>query len=538
MLRGPELSGRTIKRFAVRGALALAVLAAGPACAKPSEGQSKSSSNTREFQAEFPFSDTAYLLGGPHSDGLSKGKRYAVDWGWEIVDCPGGKPLSNRWVEASASGKVTKVGNERDPKDPFHSVVELSHGNFGGKDITTGYMHLANIQVNVDEEVQVGTKLGNPSCEVSPGGSTSGVHAHTYVKVNGEPVDIDGFTISGWRINAAEGNYQGTLTKAGEQTRTADKRRCDPGKCGDIRNDVSREGVQVTQLRIAAPAPNANSSIQSHEIIASSSTETPTPTATATATKTNTLVPTLTPTRTPTRTPTNTPAPSPLTLDQQAVENVLRIWLNFFDERPNNKQNPQDKSTPSYVHKLRFHTNPAELERWRSFIRGVAVSNTHPSTKPLAISWEYTDVGLVARSNLREVGEAEFNNLKVVKIEGEKITDADRANGLFWRGRVEGGVITRARVAKEYVRTHNEEEARRLLSSPAPRLPSVFSAWENDTWAARAIKNPNWNEYQSYKKSGGPSLGISDFDIPTALLTTVGTMCDLRGGLHCLVINR
>lgn len=559
MLRGPELSGRTIKRFAVRGALAFLVFTAGPACAKPSEGQSKSSSNTREFQTEFPFSDTAFLLGGPHSDGLSKGKRYALDWGWEIEACPGGKPLTHRWVEASASGKVTKVGNERDLKDPFHSVVELSHGNFSGKDITTGYMHLANIQVNVDQEVQVGTKLGNPSCEVSPGGSTSGVHAHTYVKVNGEPVDIDGFTISGWRINAAEGNYQGTLTKAGEQTRTADKRRCDPGKCDDIRNDITRENnLQITGPQIAAPAPTT--STQSMEITASTLVptpglataaspvpaispvakvvESPKPVASPqVAAKVPTTPPS--PTRAPAL-PSNAAAPlekaqpkaDDLPLSYRAAEIALQGWFESLNPKSAKPKRYSDGRTQQEV--FFVAGKQEDFEQWREYLQSVLQDSrrglsARMMVKPFTLTWSLkssTQNGI--NNTTRETGIAEYNGLHLWQSVPNGLSLAEKANtgyddrySVIWR------MVSRNKIVYERPGLQNPAQAAAFFAKPVPSSTKNFSPWKDDQFSTEV-----WMSRSKPPKVEFLDYGISLLRVSTYMEVVFPTKA-IADGIYC-----
>lgn len=169
----------------------------------------------------------------------------------EIRPCPSPTP-KDRFITASASGTIRKVGREDDPRDPFHSIVIVNHGMY-----ETGYMHLANISVQKGQVVKVGDLLGNPSCEVPPGGRATGVHAHTFVLKDGKPVPIDEFSFSGWRADYDEKNARGVFMKEGEVTRIADKGRCGPDEatiknCGGIRNDITHLAAGMRVFHVDA----------------------------------------------------------------------------------------------------------------------------------------------------------------------------------------------------------------------------------------------------------------------------------------------
>lgn len=245
-----------VPAFALRTSLAILTAACGSSEAQPPSSPSGSevksgSEISSEISLEYPFSGLWYLTTGPHFDGLTGGIRAALDFAPpERVDCPGGNPLvkrfveEKRFVEASASGKVAVVGNEKDPTDKNHSIVEIDHGQ-GWR---TGYMHLANMLVNVGQEVKQGERLGNPSCEVSPGGSTSGIHLHWYAKKDGKWIPANEIVLSKGSVEAGVNNKEGTLIPPDGLVRTADTRRCGPDEnsikaCGGIRNDLSKEVI-------------------------------------------------------------------------------------------------------------------------------------------------------------------------------------------------------------------------------------------------------------------------------------------------------
>lgn len=200
---------------------------------------------------ELPFSGTWYFTKGPHSDDLSRGMRYALHFAPpEIIPCPSGKPLEGRYVTAAALGKVTVVGNEKDPANKNHSIVEIQHPN----GYTTGYMHLENIKPRVGQEVKQGDILGNPSCEYPPGGKISVEHLQFYLKRAGLPVRISEISLSGYKITEGDREGLGNLSKPGEKIRTPDQRGCDNDKiCGGIRNDLTSSSKPPSES-VAKPA--------------------------------------------------------------------------------------------------------------------------------------------------------------------------------------------------------------------------------------------------------------------------------------------
>jgi len=206
----------------------------------------------KKIELELPFSDsqTWYYTGGPHSDGLSHGVKYAVDFAADrITACPA-PPVVSRHVTAAASGEVIVSGRGGRWFDRNHSlvVIQLENG------LQTGYMHLANIEVRAHQRVEKGDVLGNPSCESPPRGHAEAAHVHFFLRDEvGRPIKIAGFALSGWRINEARGNYQGTMTKEGSQYRTAITDRCGPTdasirRCGGIRNDLSEGDGELFEL--------------------------------------------------------------------------------------------------------------------------------------------------------------------------------------------------------------------------------------------------------------------------------------------------
>ncbi len=161
--------------------------------------------------------------GGPHSAWIQQlSSSNGLPPAWELQGAlaaldfaPGadqsGCVPSNRWIVASASGRVVRSGN---------GVVVLDLDGDGHEQ--TGwvllYLHVATKnRVPLGDWLNIGDWIGHPSCE---GGIATGTHLHFARKYNGEWVLADGplpFTLSGWVAHAGKKPYEGTLTK-GDKT--------------------------------------------------------------------------------------------------------------------------------------------------------------------------------------------------------------------------------------------------------------------------------------------------------------------------------
>lgn len=155
-----------------------------------------------ELRLPWGNGETWYYTGGPHT-GSAGGVRYskaAIDF------APGGGSgcfNSGSWVRAAKAGTVVYANC---------NFVRIDHG--GGW--STGYFHLSSIQVHVGQQVQVGTKLGHPSCGVGAScgwsGRATGSHVHFDTRINNKPQRIAGTSLDGWVVGAAASDYYGTLT--------------------------------------------------------------------------------------------------------------------------------------------------------------------------------------------------------------------------------------------------------------------------------------------------------------------------------------
>jgi len=240
---------KKIARFVAPTAMAVsAAVYGGAVCAEEDPPKSSELQNRLEYSLTLPSApdETWWFTAGPHYDeGSASRVKYAIDLTpiESPLACPGSEPVMEKPVRAIADGVVTVVGNEKDPKDKNHSVVEVDHGD----GFSSGYMHLDDMQVDVGQTVNQGDELGYVSCEVPPGGRTDGQHLHFYGKLDGKPIEVDRIVMSGWTVEGSGENNQGTMSKSGEDKRTADRRRCGPqtfsirncDKDEKIRNDIS-----------------------------------------------------------------------------------------------------------------------------------------------------------------------------------------------------------------------------------------------------------------------------------------------------------
>lgn len=233
------------RSLAIAASLALLCAACGD-----ERGTEQAQSADEGFVLPWGTDESWYLVGGPHCDSSADDcggqPRYALDFA-PVAPMYGNacRPaaLKPYWVTAVAPG-VVRVASA--------SLVEVEHEN-GER---SGYYHLltSSIPIEPGDTVSAGDRLGHPSCEHLRGGASRGAHVHLYVCAAGAGDDgclgnsrltlpIDGIRLSGWRISADEGNYEGTLQR-GNDIREAINLRCDASaqaspECGDRRNDVS-----------------------------------------------------------------------------------------------------------------------------------------------------------------------------------------------------------------------------------------------------------------------------------------------------------
>ncbi|MEZ4595267.1 MAG: LysM peptidoglycan-binding domain-containing protein [Chloroflexota bacterium] len=154
--------------------------------------------------------ETWYFTGGPHGG-------WAAGSAWAALDfAPPADQLgciqSESWVTAMADGLVTR-------SDFGAVVVDLDMPNdpadgFAGTGWAITYMHLeTRDRIPVGTPVQIGDRLGHPSCE---GGFSNGTHLHVTRTYNGRWVAADGsipFNLAGWVAQGLGAEYDGLLIR-------------------------------------------------------------------------------------------------------------------------------------------------------------------------------------------------------------------------------------------------------------------------------------------------------------------------------------
>ena len=177
------------------------------------------------LQLPWAVGETWYLTGGPHGG-------WDIGSAWAALDfVPGGEQLgcvqSQEWVTAMSSGMVTRSSHGA-------VVIDLDGDNYAGTGWAILYMHLeSRDRIPVGTPVQVGDKLGHPSCE---GGFSNGTHVHIARLYNGRWVSADGplpFKLGGWQAQGLGREYDGLLVRG-----DVSKEACE---CREDMNAIMRE---------------------------------------------------------------------------------------------------------------------------------------------------------------------------------------------------------------------------------------------------------------------------------------------------------
>jgi len=67
----------------------------------------------------------------------------------------------------------------------YGTLVVISHGTQGGRDVSTAYAHMGLLAVREGQVIERGDKVG----EIGNEGNSTGPHLHFEVRLNGDPVD-------------------------------------------------------------------------------------------------------------------------------------------------------------------------------------------------------------------------------------------------------------------------------------------------------------------------------------------------------------
>ncbi len=483
-----NLSSRKAIRFAPISIAGLVALACSGG------GNKNTVKNTQEFEDKepsgyalpFPRGETWFLTGGPHADGFSNGVRYAIDIAPpEGGFCPadGRKfTIDNRVVTASASGEVIVKGDDKNRNDPHHSEIRIK----GKSGLTQVYIHLDNTQVKEGDKVKQGTPLGNPSCEFPPGGGNTGPHVHIGLMKDGQAIPIDGVIVGGWTIHE-----NGTMTKDGEKTRIAHSGRYGENSAG-IRNDLPNTSNKAVVAGPKDPIPPISATITSKEVFPATVTPTPKPTE---APK-----------------PTETPKPTstvekPKTIEEQAKKASLSYFFRLLDST--------QKAADSY-NKVEltssFSITGKTAAEHQSLLEGKQILQ---DSDLIETTWVYS-VEQGSKKFTKNFGQAEIKNIKLNTLSTIPVNDADKANGIQWKGNIQITFIDRYRIVKPwfnwaiaYFSEYGNEEEWEKANLPKPTIP--FTQWENGTIQIPILlKNDTW---QIQSQNNAISYPIRSFNV-------------------------
>jgi hypothetical protein len=163
------------------------------------------------YQLPFTAGETWHYTGGPHyygggTPGCTFGSSCPRPWSAvdiappESISCPWGAYPAHRWLVAPKGGSIIYSGQ---------ALVVIDHGD-GWR---TYYSHVSAADRRDLGGVNQGDRLGHPSCEVEPGGFTTGVHIHfALYQVGIGFVNIQGASFAGWVVGESS-HYNGTMTQ-------------------------------------------------------------------------------------------------------------------------------------------------------------------------------------------------------------------------------------------------------------------------------------------------------------------------------------
>lgn len=247
------------ERFSKRASSIILTLALIPTSCSPVEAAK--TTNTDGNRTEFPSGLWRYTSGPHNYSGRKDEPRFAIDIAPEkVIACPAPANSPRIGFSTIRAGTVYSIGSE-DPNDKNYGIVRVKDRD----GIIWSYGHLEpNHYLKVGEKIPLDYPIGTFSCRYPrvPGGGITGFNvdvSRSVEKRDGtlEYIPMKGTKISGFTVNDGEDNYNGTLTKPGEPTITADQRICIPTKqapvpCGKdsrgniITNAISRPIVKFT----------------------------------------------------------------------------------------------------------------------------------------------------------------------------------------------------------------------------------------------------------------------------------------------------
>jgi LysM repeat protein len=162
-----------------------------------------------DMQLPFAQGVTWYFTGGPHSG-------WGVSSAWAALDFgPPGEALgcvpNDAWVTAVADGLIVRAENGA-------VIQDLDGDGLEQTGWAVLYLHIDTLdRVQPGTLLKAGERVGHPSCE---GGVSSVPHLHLARKYNGEWIPAAQglpFVLEGWVASSAGKEYDGYLTRSGQQ---------------------------------------------------------------------------------------------------------------------------------------------------------------------------------------------------------------------------------------------------------------------------------------------------------------------------------
>ncbi|HSG15556.1 MAG TPA: PA14 domain-containing protein [Anaerolineae bacterium] len=175
----------------------------------PDQALSAATSAPSGYILPFPIGETWYYTGGPHNygggtPGCTSDPRCPRPWSSldiaqpEIIACPGASYPAQRWIVAAKGGDVIQSSQ---------ALIVIDHRD-GWR---TYYSHVSSADKRGTGPIDRGDRLGHPSCEVEPGGFTTGIHVHfALFQIGVGFVEANGKSFSGWQVGETS-HYNGTM---------------------------------------------------------------------------------------------------------------------------------------------------------------------------------------------------------------------------------------------------------------------------------------------------------------------------------------
>lgn len=196
---------------------------------------------------------------------------------------------------------------------------------------------------------------------------------------------------------------------------------------------------------------------------------------------------------------------------------ALGIWYTMLSTRRVSEVNLESQGAVGPF----LNADLVDPETWLGYVRSVARSNSHPTDTPMTVNI----VGGWTRPHSMDqrfwigskyVAELQINNIKIPNASSVVLTDADRANGMQWKGSVTISFIRRIRAVQFGESVGSPEAMRRWVAGYETEQLPRFTDWESES-----ITLPLHQRGASWEHDLKPDLSWL-MTIPTSALSTKG----------------